>query len=285
MINKLLSILLVLSALTLSCKKETRNLKEIQDAEILSYLRSNNLNNFIKDTSGFYYNILQQGKGKILQDSDLIFYFQNIKTQSGVELVNHNKYNYNTNYLGYLSYGPIGFYKSVLAVVNKGGKIRSIIPSYMAYGKDGNGGLVKGNELIDATFEVINAKNVIAAEDTIITRYKKTLNIDFTRDASGVYYNIITPGDGASVSLTSTISASYVGKFFDGVQFDASAAGAPIVTGFGRVIKGWQVLTKIKKGGKMRLLIPSHRAYGTGGFNTIPANTPLDFEIELVDVK
>jgi FKBP-type peptidyl-prolyl cis-trans isomerase len=283
MTNKFCGFLLVISIVTFSCKKETRDLKEVQEQETKDFLGAN-ISNFTKDTSGFYYQILEQPTGDFITNTTPIFYFQNVKTTNGTPLLNTDKYNYLRAYLTDIK--PIGFNKSIFALIKKGGKIRSIIPSYLAFGKDGSGSLIKGNALIDATFEVINAKTGEAAEDSIITKYKKNLDLTFVRDVSGVYYSIIEPGTGtANVTLQSSITVNYIGKFFNGEQFDASAVGKPLQTNFTAIIKGWQVLTKIKKGGKMRMLIPSQKAYGANGSRTIPANCPLDFEIELVDVK
>ena len=284
MIKKLLNILLVLSCVALSCKKDTRDLKVAQDEDLQNYLRLNNLN-FSKDTSGFYFKILQEGTGDSLKNKSLIYYLQNYKIAGGAELVNSDKYNFAINYLGYI--GPIGFRNSIFSMAKMGGKVRSLVPSYLAFGKDGRGVQIPGNSIIDATFEVINANSVEAVEDTLITRYKKTIDLTFTRDPSGVYYSIINSGNGTEeVTLSSKISANYIGKFFNGVQFDASASGSPLTAVLGTgVIKGWQVLTKIKKGGKIRILIPSYKAYGATGNGAIPANTPLDFEIELVTIN
>lgn len=283
MTNKFWSIILVISLVTLSCKKETQDLKQLQEQETKDFLGSN-ISNFTKDTSGFYYQILEQPTGDSITNTTPIFYFQNVTTTDGTPLLNTDKFNYLRAYLTDIK--PIGFNKTIFALAKKGGKIRSIIPSYLAFGKDGNGSLVKGNALIDATFEVINAKTSEAAEDSIITKYKKNINLTFVRDGSGVYYSIIDSGTGtADVTLQSNITVNYVGKFFNGQQFDASAVGTPLKTTFTGLIKGWQVLTKIKKGGKIRLLIPSQKGYGENGTRSIPANCPLDFEIELVDVK
>lgn len=283
MISKFWIVLLVFSALTLSCKKETRNINQVQDQQIQDFLGAN-ISSFTKDTSGLYYQILEQPTGETITNIAPIFYYQNVKTTDGTQLLNSNKFNFMNAYLTDIK--PIGFNKTIFALVKKGGKIRSIVPSYLAFGKDGSGSTVKGNALIDATFEVFNAKTPEAANDTIITKYIKTLNLTFTRDASGVYYNIIFPGTGTTdVTLTSNITVNYVGKYFNGEQFDASATNSPLQTNFTNLIKGWQLLTKVKKGGKIRLLIPSQKAYGATGRNNIPSNCPLDFEIELVDVK
>ena len=284
MIKRLLYILLISNCFILSCKKDTRDLKTAQDEDLQNYLRSNNLN-FAKDTNGFYYKILQAGAGDSLKNPSLIYYLESYKIADGAELVNSDKYNFSVNYLGYIT--PSGFRYSILAMLKKGGKIRSLIPSYLAFGKDGRGVQIPGNSIIDAQFEVINADKIEAVEDTLINRYQKNSGLNFTRDTSGVYYNIINPGVGtADVTLSSTITASYTGKFFNGVQFDASASDSPLTTVLGSgVIKGWHILTKIKKGGKIQILIPSYRAYGVTGKGTIPANTPLYFEIDLIDVK
>lgn len=50
-------------------------------------------------------------------------------------------------------------------------------------------------------------------------------------------------------------------------------------------LQGWQIaLPLIQEGGKMRLYIPSGLAYGNQTAGTIPPNSNLFFEIELVDV-
>ncbi len=80
----------------------------------------------------------------------------------------------------------------------------------------------------------------------------------------------------------------YTGTFLDGRKFDSSLdAGKPFsfVLGAGQVIKGWDIGVKgMKVGEKIKLLIPSAMAYGERGVGPIPPNTPLQFEVELLDV-
>ena len=73
-------------------------------------------------------------------------------------------------------------------------------------------------------------------------------------------------------------------------MFDSSdKAGKPIdfPMGQGAVIPGWdEGIALLNKGSKAILLIPSSLAYGTRGAGAdIPANSPLRFEVELVDVQ
>ena len=52
------------------------------------------------------------------------------------------------------------------------------------------------------------------------------------------------------------------------------------------MIPGWtEGLKHIKKGGKIKLVIPPALAYGKTGVPGIPANSTLVFDVELLDVK
>ena len=99
----------------------------------------------------------------------------------------------------------------------------------------------------------------------------------------------ITVGTGATAATGDTLSVLYTGTFLDGRVFDASSlhGNVPIQfqLGAGRVIQGWdQGLVGMKVGGKRRLTIPSSLAYGASGSGSIPPNTPLKFDVELVAI-
>ena len=61
--------------------------------------------------------------------------------------------------------------------------------------------------------------------------------------------------------------------------------GTPLEFQLGQVIAGWQeAIQLLKKGGKGKFLIPSTLAYGERGAGAnIPPNSPLVFDIELID--
>ncbi|RMM88898.1 FKBP-type peptidyl-prolyl cis-trans isomerase 1 [Pseudomonas savastanoi pv. glycinea] len=97
------------------------------------------------------------------------------------------------------------------------------------------------------------------------------------------------PGEGKEAVKGALITTHYTGTLEDGTVFDSShQRGKPFqcVIGTGRVIKGWdQGLMGMKVGGKRKLFVPAHLAYGdrTMGAHIKPG-ADLTFEIELLEV-
>ena len=111
---------------------------------------------------------------------------------------------------------------------------------------------------------------------------------------SGLNYVIVKEGDGVKPVAGNMVSVHYVGKLLDGKEFDSSyknpqSGGKPVdfPIGQGMVIPGWEEgIMNMKKGGKSTFIIPSSLAYGEAGSpGTIPPNSVLVFDVELVDVK
>ena len=96
-------------------------------------------------------------------------------------------------------------------------------------------------------------------------------------------------GEGKAVVKGALITAHYRGFLEDGSQFDSSPErGKPFqcVIGTGRVIKGWDLgLMGMRVGGKRRLFVPAHLAYGERQVGAlIKPHSNLVFEIELLEV-
>jgi len=105
---------------------------------------------------------------------------------------------------------------------------------------------------------------------------------------SGLMYEVIEPGTGASPKATDTVSALYTGWFLDGKVFDsAHQRGAPSEFSLTAMIKGWtEGLQLMKVGGKFLFKIPGALAYGPAGRpGSIPPDATLVFLVELVEVK
>ncbi|MDA7414860.1 FKBP-type peptidyl-prolyl cis-trans isomerase [Xenophilus arseniciresistens] len=107
---------------------------------------------------------------------------------------------------------------------------------------------------------------------------------------SGLVYQSLKDGTGASPAATDTVRVHYRGTFPDsGKEFDSSySRNKPTEFPLNGVIPCWtEGVQKMKVGGKAKLVCPPGIAYGArgAGGGVIPPNATLNFEIELLDVK
>lgn len=102
---------------------------------------------------------------------------------------------------------------------------------------------------------------------------------------SGLKFQVIEKGVGPSPSHDDFALVGYKGTLPDGTVFDENARApmevANVVPGFA------EALTLMHKGGHMRVWIPAKLAYGESPppGSGIPANTPLQFDIKLIEFK
>lgn len=116
-------------------------------------------------------------------------------------------------------------------------------------------------------------------DDTKIQAFIKANNITATKDASGVYYQILAAGETTHPTTTSTVQVAYNGRFLNNVSFDSSNQATFKLA---NVVKGWQIaIPKIGRGGRILFIVPSALAYGTTVNGAIPANSVLSFTAEL----
>lgn len=104
--------------------------------------------------------------------------------------------------------------------------------------------------------------------------------------ASGLQYEVIKAGEGAQPKAEDTVTVHYIGTLVDGTVFDSSRdRGEPATFGLNRVIPGWtEGLQLMKVGGNYKFYIPAELAYGDRGAGTIPPNSVLIFDVELLNV-
>ena len=103
---------------------------------------------------------------------------------------------------------------------------------------------------------------------------------------SGLQYKVLKEGTGKTPTAADKVKTHYRGRLIDGMEFDSSyKRGKPAEFGVTAVIKGWtEALQLMKEGAKWELYIPANLAYGEQARPTIPANSTLIFEIELLEI-
>ena len=117
----------------------------------------------------------------------------------------------------------------------------------------------------------------------LMADFTKKSGLAFKTTASGLQYVITKEGTGDSPKTGNVCKCAYKGTFLDGKVFDQNkSADMPI----GQMIPGFnEALMMMKRGGKGTFLIPPAIGYGEQGSGPIPGNTPLVFEVELIDFK
>lgn len=149
-------------------------------------------------------------------------------------------------------------------------------------------------ELNDA-FAAVQAK--IEKQQAEKAKQMKELGITFLAEnakregvkvlASGLQYEVLESGTGASPTAESTVQTHYHGTMIDGTVFDSSVErGQPATFGVNQVIAGWtEALQLMKVGDKWRVFLPADLAYGDNGAPpSIPGGSALVFEIQLLDI-
>ena len=121
--------------------------------------------------------------------------------------------------------------------------------------------------------------------DEFLAKNKKE-NSDIKETPTGLQYRVLREGNGDSPVAEDRVKVHYAGKLIDGTQFDSSyERGDPTEFGLSQVIKGWtEGLQLMKVGAKYEFFIHPKIAYGSRPRPTIPANSVLIFEVELLDI-
>ena len=104
---------------------------------------------------------------------------------------------------------------------------------------------------------------------------------------SGLQYEIIETGEGKTPGLTDKVLTHYEGQLTNGDIFDSSMKRMkPMEFPVNRVIAGWtEALQLMKEGDKWKLFIPAELGYGSREVGTIPADSVLVFELQLIEVN
>jgi FKBP-type peptidyl-prolyl cis-trans isomerase len=121
------------------------------------------------------------------------------------------------------------------------------------------------------------------------TTFNSALGVDLansTQTDAGVYYRDITVGTGAVVVPGVENYMYYQAYLSNGIEFDSLRTGnpAPITTGTGSLIPGFEIgLQGMKVGGVRQIIVPPLLGYGLNDFRSVPGNSVLVFNVQLVN--
>jgi peptidylprolyl isomerase len=189
-----------------------------------------------------------------------------------------------------------GWDQSLLGM-QPGGARTAILPANLAYGANERDQItVKG-----ITYPAIPANSPLVYDFQMIS-VSPQVTIPSTPAPTVTTITDVVVGTGATATVGKAVTVNYTGWLYDGTranfkgtQFDSSltagrtplavTVGTGVVAGFSTGITGMQV------GGKRTVIIPADQGYGataqtdSNGVVTIPANSVLVFDIQLLTVQ
>lgn len=147
-----------------------------------------------------------------------------------------------------------------------------------------------------------NMKQSQEAEKELIANYVAENNITVAPDEDGLYVIVNKKGNGQPVAIGREVAINYTGRLLNGKVFDTSVESVakengmyeaqrpyePLKYKVGEMslIRGWEKgVINQPAGSKLTLIIPSTLGYGPQDMGTIPPNSTLVFDIEIVSVK
>lgn len=266
-----------------------------------------------KTENGLKYKILEKGKGRAAQMSDIIEGTLTLSSGDSVLFaldksekifqISESIYpgDLNEGFLKLHEGDSAVFYVPVDSLVKyMGGGMPDFVTDYMVYA-------IKVNKLY--TEEELQQEEMLAMaearqnETPAIEKYLADHNLKAQPDENGLYFIQTKKGTGKVVEQGQEVSVNYVGKRLDGKIFDTNLEDVAMANdmfmpgrtyepmtfraGVGQMIPGFDMaVLKMNKGSKATVIIPFDLAYGPRPVSEdLPAFTTLVFEIELVDIR
>lgn len=139
-----------------------------------------------------------------------------------------------------------------------------------------------------ADFDRIVKENESKARSQL-EAYLDKYSVGFEKLDNGLRYKILKEGKGDKVGTGKQVTCKYKGYFVNGRVFDSTDMHDPIKfePGAGQMIPGFDMMVQdMKLNEKRTVLLPPDLAYGErGAGRVIPPNTPIMFDIEVIEIK
>lgn len=283
---------------------------QIDQNAIINYLIENKID-AEKTESGIYYTITKEGNGTHPTAEDAV----NVHYKG--TLLDGTVFDSSIDRGEPIEFpldGVIAGWTEGIPLLEEEGKGTLYIPSGLAYGANPRpGGKIKPNDVLIFEVELLDIitkeeyaakqqaqfKERLAAyiapfkekmaekDDATLQAYIKKNKLDVQKTEDGIYYIIEEAGSDEKPSITDKVTVHYTGTLLNGKKFDSSVdRGQPATFPLSQVVPGWSLgIPLFGKGGKGKLLIPSHLGYGEQGQGEdIPANSCLVFDVEIIDI-
>jgi FKBP-type peptidyl-prolyl cis-trans isomerase len=303
-------ILVVLTAVIssffiLSCNDRDDELQKEKELRLLKqYLELKSIS-VEPVSSGLYFIPTFEGTGAKPQQQHwvIIRYTGRLVNDRMFDTTEENKARNNNIYSSSIMYGdkrlpiaslPVKGVQEGLMLMNEGSRATLIIPSHLAFGKEGAGivpsysTLVYDIELV----KVISNPELYEKEmiDDYIAQYNDSTHLVVEKKVSGLYYIEILEGTGENTPQPANrVSVYYEGRLTDGRVFDTNMGGTVMSFDIGalQMIEGFEEAVKLMKTeGRSRVVIPSSIGYGPLGSGTkIVGFTPLVFDLVLTAIE
>ncbi len=287
--KRIVLLVAVVSGCAISCSKHSEldfNAQLQKDiATIDAYLASNNIT-ATTDPSGLRYVITSVGTGVKPTVDDTI----SVK-YTGRFLSTNEIFDQPTNGVVLALNTLIQGWKIGVPLMTKGSKFTLYIPSGLAYGTSGAGGVVPADANVIFEIELLddNAQLVadVAAIDTFLRDSLDTNPDSIHKHSSGLRYVFAYKGTGPRAISTSTITVKYTGKTLPSqIVFAQQTTNTQLP--LSGLIRGWQIaIPLIPEGSQVTLYLPSGLAYGPGGTadGKVAPNTNVSFDINLISTN
>lgn len=282
---------LVMPAVLVGCLSNTEGPAQISledEVKIIDQYLTDNSIQAMKDVNGMRYVVSSIGKAGFPPHLN-----HSVKFKYTGKLLNGSQFDSGilTSALDDLIWGM----QYGMSILPKGSKATLYIPSGYGYGSTSQNGIPANSILVfDIELQDIIPTNAEKARLTsdigVIDEELAKKSITAVKDTTGVRYVITNPGTGAKPSWYTKVKITYTGKTFPGNTQFFTGTTEPSDDFNGRVIDyvhGLQVaLTKIGKGGKITVYIPSPLGFGSAdnSANGLPSNSNISYEVELVDI-
>lgn len=175
------------------------------------------------------------------------------------------------------------------------------IPSFHAYGNTARNSIPASSTLvfdikINSATQSTVYKNRFTSDTTALNTYIENKQLDVVKDPTGVRYQKLTQGSGATPSWFNPVKVKYSIMLLSNDQKVIGTYEREPVEGFNSLvidyIQGMQVaLQHMKEGSMYRVFIPSGLAFGSengvdsSGVIVVPANSNIIIDIELISVN